>query len=142
MQSGRVADDELLQAAIEIVAEASILASQLFFADVPVRSKADGSPVTAADIEVERLIRSRIASRFPEDGVLGEEDGETPGRSGRRWIIDPIDGTTYFTRRIPTFEVLLAVEDDGARGSSFITRRRGRRNCWRYCTARSFSCRI
>lgn len=107
-----MADQELLQAAIEIVTEAASLAARLFLAGVPVRLKPDGSPVTPADFQVENLIRSLIESRFPDDGVLGEEAGETDGRSGRRWIIDPIDGTTCFAQRIPTFEVLLAVEDE------------------------------
>jgi hypothetical protein len=57
-----------------------------------VRIKADGSQVTSADVEVEELIRTLIAARFPGDGVVGEDQGETAGTSGRRWIIDPIDG--------------------------------------------------
>jgi histidinol-phosphatase len=105
-------DQELLQAAIEIATEAGSLAARLFLEGVPVRLKPDGSPVTPADFQVEQLTRSLIASRFPGDGVLGEEDGETAGHSGRRWVIDPIDGTTYFSQRIPTFEVLLAIEDE------------------------------
>jgi len=107
-----MAPDELLQAAIEIVTEAGRFAARLFLEGVPTRLKSDGTPVTPADLEVEQLVRSLIASRFPEDGVLGEEGDEAAGRSGRRWIIDPIDGTTYFAQRIPTFEVLLAVEDE------------------------------
>jgi len=94
--------DELMSAAVEIVAMAGRLAAQRFNEGSPVRIKADGSQVTSADVEVEELIRTLIAARFPGDGVVCEDQGETAGTSGRRWIIDPIDGTTYFAQRIPT----------------------------------------
>jgi histidinol-phosphatase len=112
--------DELMGAAVEIVTMAGRLAAQRFNEGSPVRVKADGSQVTAADVEVEELIRALIAARFPGDGVVGEELGETVGVSGRRWVIDPIDGTTYFAQRIPTFEVLLAVEDEDGSAAGVI----------------------
>jgi histidinol phosphatase-like enzyme (inositol monophosphatase family) len=77
------------------------------------RFKSDASPVTEADLEAERLIRSRIRERFPRDGVLGEEGGEQAGDSGRRWIVDPIDGTKSFVQGVPLFAVLVALEDQG-----------------------------
>ena len=58
----------------------------------------------------EAVIRAHVARQFPDDGVLGEEEGETRGCSGFRWIVDPIDGTRPFTRGIPTFGNLIAVE--------------------------------
>src|SRR5215471_9402059 len=61
-------------------------------------SKADASPVTVADRETERLISSMIEENFPEDGLLGEEGSRKDSGSGRRWIIDPIDGTRDFVR--------------------------------------------
>jgi histidinol-phosphatase len=105
------ADDELLAAAVDITLAASSLAAQRFLEGVPVSTKADGSEVTPADIEVEQLIRSLIAARFPGDGVAGEELQDTLGTSGRRWVVDPIDGTSAFAHRIAMFRVLLAVED-------------------------------
>ena len=102
---------ELMDVAVEIAKIAGRLAARRFYEGSPVRIKEDGSQVTSADVEVEDLIRSLIAARFPADGVIGEEQGETVGTSGRRWVIDPIDGTTYFAERIPTFEILLAIED-------------------------------
>jgi histidinol-phosphatase len=105
------ARDDLLRAAVEITRAASGLAAQRFLEGVPVARKADDTEVTPADIEVEELIRSLIAARFPGDGVTGEELEDTPGTSGRRWVIDPIDGTSAFAHRIPMFGVLLAVED-------------------------------
>ena len=104
-------DDDLLAAAVEIANAASRLAAQRFLEGAPVRAKADGSPVTAADLEVETVIRSLITARFPDDGVLGEELAETSGTTGRRWIVDPINGTAAFARRVPIFNILLAVED-------------------------------
>ena len=80
---------------------------------VDVESKADGSPVTIADREAERLLRDRIAAAFPDDGILGEEWGEEPGSSGRRWILDPIDGTKSFVHGVPLYGVMVALEADG-----------------------------
>ena len=94
-------DDDLLTAAVEIADAASRLAAQRFLEGAPVQTKADGSPVTAADVEVEAVVRSLIAARFPDDGVAGEELAETPGTTGRRWVIDPINGTAAFARRVP-----------------------------------------
>jgi histidinol-phosphatase len=66
---------------------------------------------------VERAIRTRVAARFPGHGLVGEEYGEDQGQaarsSGRRWIIDPIDGTHSYMRGVPLFATLLAYEVDG-----------------------------
>lgn len=80
--------------------------------------KGDGSPVTEADKLAEKIIRRHIAAAFPADAILGEEEGETPGRSGYRWILDPIDGTRPFSRGIPTFGNLIAVERAPAHASA------------------------
>lgn len=74
--------------------------------------KADGSFVTAADQAAEKFLREQITRRFPEDAILGEEEGEHAGESGRRWIIDPIDGTYSFVHGVPLYGVLLALEMD------------------------------
>src|ERR1019366_7861524 len=68
-----------------------------------------GSPVTVADRGAERAAREWIQARFPADGVLGEEFGEQAGTSGRRWLIDPIDGTKSFVRGVPLWGPLVAV---------------------------------
>ena len=83
------------------------------FGRVAVDFKHDGSEVTAADVEAEAHVRAAIAGAFPEDGILGEEDVEKPSRSGRRWIIDPIDGTRSFASGVPLYSVLLTLEDRG-----------------------------
>ncbi len=74
-------------------------------------SKLDLSPVTAADRECERLISRMLDETFPEDGLIGEEGALKKSGSGRRWIIDPIDGTRDYLRGIPTWGVLIALED-------------------------------
>jgi histidinol-phosphatase len=78
-----------------------------------VESKADGSPVTIADRGAEEILRKVLGAAFASDGFLGEELGETSGTSGRRWIIDPIDGTQSFVRGVPLWGVLVALEDRG-----------------------------
>ncbi len=74
-----------------------------------VETKPDGSPVTIADREAETAARAWLAQHHPEDGILGEELGELAGTSGRRWIIDPIDGTKTFVRGVPLWGSLVAL---------------------------------
>ena len=78
-----------------------------------VEHKADGSPVSLADRAAEEHIRAAIAEHFPGDAVLGEEFGESPGTSGFRWIIDPIDGTASFIRGVPLYGTMIGIELDG-----------------------------
>jgi histidinol-phosphatase len=77
-----------------------------------VATKADATPVTEADRDAERFLRAELARRHPADGVLGEEEGERPGTSGRRWVVDPIDGTKAFTHGVPLYSTLLALLDE------------------------------
>jgi histidinol-phosphatase len=84
-----------------------------FQAGAEVESKADGSPVTAADREAEAVIRAMLRARYPADGVIGEEAGEEAGTSGRRWVIDPIDGTRSFVHGVPLYGVMVALEAEG-----------------------------
>ena len=65
--------------------------------------------VSEADIEVESLIRETITKAFPEDSMLGEEDGLRAGTSGYTWVVDPIDGTTNFLDGLPGWVVSVAV---------------------------------
>ena len=74
--------------------------------------KSDGTPVTQADRRAERLIREELELRHPGDGILGEEEGEKPSETGRRWIVDPIDGTKAFTHGVGLYVNLLALEDE------------------------------
>jgi histidinol-phosphatase len=80
-------------------------------ADLHVEAKTDLSPVTDADRATERLLRERIGRDRPGEGVLGEEEGDDGGSV--RWILDPIDGTRNFSRGIPVWATLIALERDG-----------------------------
>ncbi len=80
-------------------------------ADLQVEHKHDDSPVTIADRQAEAAIRAVISEACPDDGWLGEETGTSEGCSGRRWIVDPIDGTRNFVRGIPLWATLVACED-------------------------------
>src|SRR2546427_11582321 len=64
------------------------------------------------DARAEELIVARLLSAFPEDGILAEERGARCGRSGRRWIIDPLDGTTNYAHGLPIFGVSIGLEAD------------------------------
>lgn len=106
-------DRSLLDFAVDVARDAGKATLPWFQdPDLAVDRKADGSPVTIADRTAERLVRERLAERFPTDGVLGEEEPETAGTSGRRWIVDPIDGTKAFTRGVPLYTTLLALDDE------------------------------
>lgn len=80
--------------------------------DLEVSTKPDRTPVTEADLAVERAIRDGLAEARPGDGVLGEEFG-TEGGSARQWIVDPIDGTANFLRGVPVWGTLIALAEDG-----------------------------
>jgi len=71
--------------------------------------------VTNVDREVERFLRDELRAMFPDDGVVGEEFGVREGAEepARQWLIDPIDGTTNFSRGIPTYCVSIALQVKG-----------------------------
>ncbi len=104
--------ESLLQAVRECADIAGAFAHRHYRAGVAIEWKEDGSPVTLADRGAEQLAREWIAARFPNDGIIGEEFGEKPGSSGRRWILDPIDGTKSFVRGVPLWGSLVAVLED------------------------------
>lgn len=82
-------------------------------AGIAAESKPDDSPVTIADKECEKMIAAALEESFPDDGILGEEGARKESRSGRRWIVDPIDGTRDFVRHDPLWGVLIGLEDRG-----------------------------
>jgi histidinol-phosphatase len=101
-----------LRYALELADAADALTLPRFrAADLRVDTKADLSPVTDADRAVERMVRERVARDRSGEGVLGEEEGDDGGIV--RWIVDPIDGTRNFSRGIPVWASLLALERDG-----------------------------
>ena len=78
-----------------------------------VETKPDLTPVTEADRAVETALRHTLAAERPGDAILGEEQGGAES-GGRRWIVDPIDGTRNYSRGIPVWATLIALEVDGA----------------------------
>ncbi|TPW74144.1 inositol monophosphatase family protein [Schumannella soli] len=101
----------LLALARDIALEAGALAARRRAEGVEVAA-AKSSPVdivTAADREVEQLIRARIGTARPDDAILGEEGGTAAGRSGLTWVVDPIDGTVNYLYGIPHYAVSIAV---------------------------------
>ena len=76
------------------------------YSRTPLRNNMSGREIA------EQMLRDDIAARFPDDAILGEEHGEDDGTSGRRWIIDPIDGTEAFTHGVGLYSNLLYLEDE------------------------------
>jgi histidinol-phosphatase len=98
----------LLEAVSEVAQLAAKTAMGWYGRAIDVDTKGDGSPVTIADRESERVARAWLAERFPQDGLHGEEFGVERSAAARRWIIDPIDGTKAFVRGVPFWGTLVA----------------------------------
>ncbi|WP_026942902.1 inositol monophosphatase family protein [Hellea balneolensis] len=98
---------------IEVLAKAARdITLPLFASDMDVINKAEGSdydPVTAADVEGERAMRTLITTAFPDDGIEGEELPDIPGQNDWLWTLDPIDGTRGFVAGVPVWSTLIAV---------------------------------
>ncbi len=104
------ADD--LALALRIADAADAVTMDRFNArDLVVETKPDLTPVSDADKAVELLVRELVAADRPEDGVLGEEYPELVGTGGRRWIVDPVDGTKNFVRGVPVWATVIALQD-------------------------------
>ncbi|HAC92165.1 MAG TPA: inositol monophosphatase [Planctomycetaceae bacterium] len=100
-------------AAVELARLGGQSTLDLFGTQLDVQRKGDNSPVTLADQRAEQLIRSQLAVRFPEDGIIGEEFGQQAGTSEYQWIVDPIDGTKSFICGVPLYSTLVAVVRGG-----------------------------
>jgi histidinol phosphatase-like enzyme (inositol monophosphatase family) len=104
----------------EILPEATAISrevSKRFFKkpleDIGMVSKADASPVTAADLEIEARLRELILKRFPDHGIIGEEHGSENTDAEFVWVLDPIDGTKSFITGVPLFTTLIALQRGG-----------------------------
>jgi histidinol phosphatase-like enzyme (inositol monophosphatase family) len=102
----------LMQAVADAARAAGKVALESYRTRLEIETKEDGSPVTAADRAAEEAARAWIESHHPGDGILGEEQGLTRADSGRRWLIDPIDGTKSYVRGVPLWGSLVAVTED------------------------------
>ncbi|WP_434348666.1 histidinol-phosphatase [Myxococcus virescens] len=101
----------LMRAAAEVARIAGDAALGFFRGGIAVDTKSDGSPVTVADRTAESRAREWLEARFPNDGILGEEFGETRPGAKRRWLLDPIDGTKTFIRGVPLWGTLVALAE-------------------------------
>ena len=105
-------DDAALADALADAAD-SLSMARYRAGDLVVETKPDLTPVTEADRAVEEALRSMLARDRPQDAVLGEEFGGQPARSGRQWVIDPIDATKNYVRGVPVWATLIALVVDG-----------------------------
>jgi histidinol phosphatase-like enzyme (inositol monophosphatase family) len=95
-----------------IARKAGDLALRIREGNIGIEIKSDESPVTIADRECEKLIVEELRRAFPDDGLLGEEGAARESANGRRWIIDPIDGTRDFIRGTRAWSVLIGLEEN------------------------------
>jgi histidinol-phosphatase len=104
---------EEFETGLAIARQAGEIAMRYYRTGIAFEAKPDDSPVTRADRECEQFIARELERAFPDDGLLGEEGAQKPSRNGRRWIIDPIDGTRDFVRGNPAWANLIGLEAGG-----------------------------
>ncbi|WP_040632539.1 histidinol-phosphatase [Smaragdicoccus niigatensis] len=103
-----------LQLAHTLADAADAITRERFLAlDLQIDSKPDLTPVSDADLAVERKLRAILETERPDDAVAGEEFGGDQAHTGRQWVIDPIDGTKNFVRGVPVWASLIALLEDG-----------------------------
>jgi len=105
---------DVVAIAEEAARAAGALLVERFGEEQPIASKSTPTDlVSEADLAAERLIRSILRDRAPEDGIVGEEGDDVPSTSGRRWVVDPLDGTVNYLFGHPQWCVSVACEDVG-----------------------------
>ena len=104
-----------LEVALEAAREAGAILRRHYEGGTEVWEKSEDNPVTLADLEADKAIASRLNAAFSGDAVLSEETIRDDARleKSRVWIVDPMDGTKEFTKRIPEFAVSIALTEDG-----------------------------
>lgn len=100
-----------MDAAEAVARVAGEVALHHYHRGVTVETKGDGTPVSVADRQAEEAARAWLEKHCPDDGILGEELGTTRPEARRRWILDPIDGTKTFVRRVPLWGTLVALAE-------------------------------
>ncbi len=98
-----------LQAALDAANAAAEVIRSFYQKNLQVKTKADASPVTEADVRAEEVIRSLLSARFPSYGFFGEETGQQAMDAENVWLVDPIDGTKSFVRECPFFSTQIAL---------------------------------
>ena len=108
-----MAHSEFLRTALEAASAAADVIRRYYLGNLKITIKADKSPVTEADVETEKTIRSIVSARFPDHGFYGEETGTTAMDADYVWLVDPIDGTKAFIREYPMFSTQIALMHRG-----------------------------
>jgi myo-inositol-1(or 4)-monophosphatase len=112
---------ELLDLAVAIAREAGALQRERFREPRTIQTKSSAIDlVTDVDHASDALIAERLRAARPDDGILSEELGDRPGKSGVVWVIDPLDGTTNYAHGFPHFAVSIGIEKGGARVGGVI----------------------
>lgn len=136
---GEYQDD--LRVAWELANIADSITMDRFEADnLKVKAKPDLTPVSDADLAVERAIRTYLNDHCPTDDIVGEEFGGNADYVGRQWVIDPIDGTKNFVRRVPTWATLIALMVDGIPRMCVISTPALQRRWWAAEGAGAYRC--
>ena len=136
---GEYPDD--LRVAWELANIADSITMDRFEADnLKVKAKPDLTPVSDADLAVERAIRTYLNDHCPTDDIVGEEFGGNADYVGRQWVIDPIDGTKNFVRRVPTWATLIALMVDGIPRMCVISAPALQRRWWAAEGAGAYRC--
>ena len=114
--------DRELEVALGAAREAGGILLSHYRGETKVWEKSEDNPVTLADLESDRAIAERLRATFPEDAILSEETTSDPARSRNRrvWIVDPMDGTKEFTRKVPEFAVSIALCIDGEPAAAVV----------------------
>jgi histidinol-phosphatase len=120
--------DDDLALAFELGRRAAAIALDFYDCDVATELKADGSPVTEADLAIESALLATLNRERPQDAILSEERGEI-GTGQRRWIIDPLDGTSMFLDRTGGWGTFITLQDNGESVLALVTRPLDSR-CW------------
>ena len=108
-----MAHSEFLRTALEAASAAADVIRRYYQRNLKITIKADKSPVTEADVETEKVIRSIVSAQFPDHGFYGEETGTSAMDADYVWIVDPIDGTKAFIREYPMFSTQIALMHRG-----------------------------
>jgi len=108
-----MSNSEFLKVAIEAAKKSEKVIMDYFNGEFDVKMKSDMTPVTQADVDAEKTIVGHIKENFPDHGFIGEESGTSNQDSEYLWIIDPIDGTKNFARKLPFFATQIALMKNG-----------------------------
>jgi len=98
-----------LEVALAATRNAAAISRDYYHGNYTVKTKADRTPVTQADVECEEAIRDSVLGAFPNHGFFGEETGKTRQGAESLWLVDPIDGTKGFVRQYPFFSTQVAL---------------------------------